>query len=295
MRIETILAPTDFSETANHAVEQAMELSMRYGAALHLFHVVAAPEATSGGVTSALQDYLQKLVDDAQQSLALKIDVLRGNDIDVHYETSSADTPDEGIARKAERLEPDLIVMGTHGRTGLNRLLMGSVAEKVLRHVPHNFLALNKKAPLIRAAHAFERILVPVDFSEHSKRALELAVNLLVPSGELHVVHVVASPIHPSFYAGGVTQLFALDPELPKRIHDRIAEWLEGQPVTSIVVREGDIFAELEDVREGLDPQLVVMGTRGLSGLDHLLVGSVTEKMVRISEIPVLSVPCLVR
>lgn len=290
MRIETILAPTDFSETANHAVEQAMELSLRYGAALHLVHVVEEHGDDSAGVTSALQDYLKKLEDDAQQSLALKVDVLRGNDVDVHYETTSAATPHDGIARRAEALGPDLVVMGTHGRTGLNRLLMGSVAEKVLRHVPRNLLALNKKAPLIRAAHAFERILVPVDFSDFSKRALEMAVNLVVPAGELHVVHVVASPIHPSFYAGGVTQLFQLDPDLPKKIHERISEWIGGQPVTSIVVREGDIYAELESLSESLDPQLVVMGTRGLSGLDHILVGSVTEKMMRVSDIPVLTV-----
>ena len=65
---------------------------------------------------------------------------------------------------------------------------------------------------------------------------------------------------------------------------------LEGQPVTSIVVREGDVFAEIEDICKNVDPQLVVMGPRGLTGLDHLLVGSVAEKMVRISEIPVLTV-----
>jgi len=290
MRVKSILAPTDFSETANHAVEQAIELSLCYGAELHLLHVVEARHHDQAAVTGVLQDYLQKLEEDAEQSLALKVDVLRGNKVDVRYETTRDATPFDGIASKAAKLEPDLVVMGTHGRTGLNRLLLGSVAEKVLRHVPVNLLALNKKAPLIRAARAFERILVPVDFSEFSKHALEMAVNLLVPAGELHVVHVVASPIHPSFYAGGVTQLFQVDPELPKKIHDRIAEWLEGQPVTSIVVREGDVYAEIEDVRKIVDPQLVVMGTRGLTGLDHLLVGSVAEKMVRISEIPVLTV-----
>ena len=290
MRVESILAPTDFSETANHAVEQAFELSLRYGAELYLLHVVEVRHHDSAALTGVLQDYLKKLEDDAEQSLALNIDVLRGNKIDVRYETSRDATPFDGIASKVRELEPDLVVMGTHGRTGLNHLLIGSVAEKVLRHVPVNLLALNKKAPLIRAARAFERILVPVDFSEFSKRALEMAVNLLVPAGELHVVHVVASPIHPSFYAGGVTQLFQVDPELPKRIHDRIGEWLEGQPVTSIVVREGDVYAEIEDIRKNVDPQLVVMGTRGLTGLDHLLVGSVAEKMVRISEIPVLTV-----
>jgi nucleotide-binding universal stress UspA family protein len=289
MRVDSILAPTDFSDTANHAVEQAIELALRYGAELHMLHIVEA-HGDSPGATSALTDYLEKLEDDAEQSLALKVDVLRGNKVNVFYETSRDATPFDGIAKKVEQLEPDLVVMGTHGRTGLGRLVMGSVAEKVLRHVRVNQLALHKNAPIIRAKHAFERILVPVDFSEFSKRALAMAVNLLVPTGDLHVAHVVASPIHPSFYAGGITALFEVDPELPKRIHERMTEWLEGQPVASIEIREGDVFAEIEDIRKTLDPQLVVMGTRGLTGLDHLLVGSVAEKMVRISEIPVLTV-----
>ena len=290
MKVESILAPTDFSETANHAVEQAIELSLRYEAELHLLHVVAARDEDSSGAASALRDYLKKLEDDAEKSLALKVDVLRGNKVVVQYETVRDTTPFDGISKRVGEVSPELIVMGTHGRTGLSRLLMGSIAEKVLRYLPANLLALNRKAPLIRANHAFERILVPVDFSDFSKRALKMAVSLLVPGGELHVAHVVASPIHPSFYAGGVTALFQVDPELPKRIHERITEWLDGQRVTSVEVREGDVFAEIEDIRKNVEPQLVVMGTRGLTGLDHLLVGSVAEKMVRISEIPVLTV-----
>lgn len=290
MRVDTILAPTDFSETANHAVEQAIELSVRYAAELHLCHVVEVRGNDWAATTGVLQDYLKELEHDADELLALKVDALRGNEVNVRYETGRDETAFDGIERRVKELKPDLVVMGTHGRTGVDRLLLGSVAEKVLRYVPINLLALNRKAPLIRANRAFEKILVPVDFSDFSRRALEMAVNLLAPAGELHVVHVVASPIHPSFYAGGITQLFQLDPELPNRIRDRITEWLGGQPVNSIVVREGDVYTELEAVREDISPQLIVMGTRGLTGLDHLLVGSVTEKMVRISEIPVLTV-----
>lgn len=285
MRVESILAPTDFSETANHAVQQAIELSKRYGAKLHLLHVVEAREG--GGVVKGV---LKKLAADAERTLALEVDSLRGQKVDVYYETRWEETPLDGIERRTNELGPDLVVMGTHGHTGIDRLLLGSVVEKVLRHVPVNLLALNKKSPLIRAERAFERILVPVDFSEFSKRALEMAVNLLVPAGELHVVHVVASPIHPSFYAGGVTRMFEHDPELPQKIEARIEGWLGGQPVNSIVVREGDVFAELEAVREDVEPQLIVMGTRGLTGLDYVLVGSVTEKVVRVSAIPVLTV-----
>jgi nucleotide-binding universal stress UspA family protein len=89
MRVESILASTDFSETSNHAVEQALELSLRYGAELHLLHVVEARHDEDATVASVLKDYLKKLADDAEQFLALKVDVLRGNDIDVRYEASS--------------------------------------------------------------------------------------------------------------------------------------------------------------------------------------------------------------
>ena len=286
MKIESILVPTDFSETANHAVEQSLELAIRTGADLHLFHVLEAHHSEVTGVVSALADYLEKLAHDAEQSLALKVDVLRGNGVNVFYETSTGGSPLSGITKKITELDPDLVVMGTHGRTGIAHLLLGSVAEKVLRHTPVNLLTLNKKAPLVRAAHCFERILVPVDFSEFAKRAVQLASSLLAPGGELRVAHVVASPIHPAFYASGVTRLFQLDPDLPERIGTHLASFLEGLELTDVTVREGDVFAELMDVSK----QLIVMGTQGLTGLDHLLVGSVSEKMVRVSEIPVLTV-----
>lgn len=290
MKIESILVPTDFSETANHAVEQALELAIRSRAKLHLFHVVEPKvESWSGGVAGSLRDYLQGLERDAEQSLALKVEVLRGNEVDVRYSTASELTPFEGISRKVEEIRPELVVMGTHGRTGLDRLVMGSVAERVLRHVSVNVLTLNAKCPVVRAARAFERILVPVDFSEFSKRALLAAQALRAEGGHIRVAHVVASPIHPSFYAGGINRLFQIDPEMPQRIRTNLESWL-GKARAEIEVREGDVFAELMDVAEEDGAQLIVMGTRGLTGLDHLLMGSVTEKVVRRSEIPVLTV-----
>lgn len=289
MSIESILVPTDFSETANHAVEQALELALRTRAKLHLFHVIEPKVEGSTGVAGSLRDYLQTLEADAEQSLALKVEVLRGHEIDVRYSTASQVSPFDGVARRVEEIRPDLLVMGTHGRTGLDRLVMGSVTEKVLRHVAVNVLTLNKKSSVVRAAHAFERILVPVDFSDFSRRALAAAQALRVEGGRIRVVHVVASPIHPSLYAGGITRLFQLDPGMPGRIGGNLESWLEGARA-EIDVREGDVFTELMDVAEENGSQLIVMGTRGLTGLDHLLMGSVTEKVVRRSSIPVLTV-----
>jgi nucleotide-binding universal stress UspA family protein len=289
MAIETILVPTDFSEPANHAVEQAAELAIRARAKLELFHVVEPTSEDSPGVVQALQDYLKHLEQDARKSLSLKVEVLRGNGVDVRFSTVLGVHPFEGIVAKVRETEPDLLVMGTHGRAGLGRLLMGSVTEKVLRHVSKNLLTLSPRSAIVRSGRAFERVLVPVDFSEFSKRAVRLASSLLLPGGELEVLHVVASPIHPSFYAGGITRLFQLDPEMPERIRKSLAEWLEA-PAARIHVREGDVSAEILDAAGSSGAQLLVMGTRGLSGLDHFLMGSVTERVVRHARLPVLAV-----
>jgi nucleotide-binding universal stress UspA family protein len=128
-----------------------------------------------------------------------------------------------------------------------------------------------------------------VDFTDHSRRAFEVAKSLVSNNGSLVLVHVVASPIHPSFYAGGVTRLFQLDPELPKRIEENLLEILGGQ-AGEVVATEGDVHEEIMRVADEKKTQLVVIGTRGLSGVDHFLMGSVTEKVVRHSKIPVLTV-----
>ena len=290
MRINSILAPTDFSETANHAVDQAFEMAVRTQATLHLFHVRETHDADPGAPSSTVRDFMKRLEDAGESSLALKVDTLRGNKVDVFYETENGTSVFESIAAKVEQRKPDLVVMGTHGRAGLGRLLIGSVAEKVLRHVPVDVMTVSRNAPVVPASHAFERVLVPVDFSEFSKRAVAAGAELAVPDGDLFVAHVVASPLNPSFYPSGGSSLFQLDPAIPKRIRERLDEWLEEQTVAEIFVREGAVFVELESICNQVDAQLMVMGTRGLSGLDRLLVGSVTEKMVRSSGIPVLTV-----
>lgn len=289
MKIESILVPTDFSETANHATEQAVEIAIRYHAKLHLFNVIEPFVDASKGLASSVRDYLERLERDAEEALAMKMDVIRGNDIDVTYTTSRNVSAFEGIRDKIGELEPDLVVVGTHGRTGLKRIVMGSVAEKLLRHVPVNVLTARKSAAVARAADGFSRILVPVDFSDWSRKALAAARTLLPKGGELFVVHVVASPVHPSFYAGGLTQLFQVDPGLPGRVRESIEGWLDA-PVDDIIVTEGDIPTEILDAATNNACQLVVMGARGLSALDRFLLGRVTEHVVRRSEAPVLTV-----
>jgi nucleotide-binding universal stress UspA family protein len=289
MQFKKILFPTDFSDSANHALRQAVDLALVHKATLFIFHAILLHTDDPQQLKNQLKDYLDQLEKETMESLKTKSDELKGRGVAVEISTERSVSPFEAIMDRVNTLQPDLIVMGTHGRSAFGKLLLGSVAEKVLRHAPCHVMTLREDSTIAEGYGGFQRILVPVDFTDHSHRAFEVAQSLVSKDGSLVLVHVVASPIHPSFYAGGVTRLFQLDPELPKRIEENLLELLGGQ-TGEVVATEGDVHAEIMRVSDEKKAQLVVIGTRGLSGVDHFLMGSVTEKVVRHSKIPVLTV-----
>ena len=289
MRLDKVLVPTDFSETAEHATAQAIELAARHGSRLELFHVVEPYGEPPPNMMAVVRDYLDKLERDAEETLASKAEAIRADDIDVGYSKSHHVAPFEAIADKAEGMTPDLIVMGTHGRRGFQRLILGSVAEKVLRSIPINVLTLSLESLVVKRDRGFTRILVPVDFSEFSRRALEAAYSLLGDGGELRVVHVVDRPIYPTFYPGPALPAERVDPTLTGKVREQLDTWLDRR-TAKLTVRDGDAFHEILDVIGEIEPELIVMGTRGLRGLEHFLLGSVTEKLVRHAQVPVLTV-----
>jgi nucleotide-binding universal stress UspA family protein len=290
MKLDKILFPTDLSDGANYALKQAVELALVHKARLYIFHAILLHADDPQQLKNQLKDYLDQLEKDTVELLETKSDELKGRGVAVEISTERSVSPFEAIMDQVNRLKPDLIVMGTHGRTGVGKLLLGSVAEKVLRYSPCHVMTLRENSAIaLEGDGGFKRILVPVDFTEHSRRALETARSLISSDGAIILAHVVASPIHPSFYAGGVTRLFQLDPDLPQRIQATLREWM-GDQAGEIVATEGDVHSEIMRVAEEQDAQLIVIGTRGLSGVNHFLMGSITEKVVRASKIPVLTV-----
>lgn len=288
MKVKTILFPTDFSDSADHALTQAVELAMAHKAKLHIFHAILLHTEDPRHLEDLLKDYVVQVEKDALGFLEEKSGELRKRGLDVEISTERSVSAFEAIMDKEKALQPDLIVMGTHGRTGLGKILLGSVAEKVLRYAETHVLTLRQDAAIFEQ-DTLDRILVPVDFTEFSRRAAEVARSLLTKKGSLILAHVVASPIHPSFYAGGVTRLFQLDPELPNRVRASLEKWL-GKENGEIVVSEGDVHTEIMKIAEETKAQLIALGTRGLTGVDHFLLGSITEKVVRSAKIPVLTV-----
>ena len=284
MRISTILHPTDFSDTADRALEVAVDLATRYDAVLHLFHglVLHADSPTApplDACAAAASEQAARLVerDPTRRPPTVQVSHLHAVD------------PFEAIMERISQLHPDLIVMGTHGRTGLGRLLMGSTAEKVLRHAPGNVLTVKGAAPH-RDAGAARRILVPVDFSDGSAQALD-AARWLARRAEtrLHLLHVV-EPLPAFYYAGPAERAPELDNDLRQRIEHSLREWSGDLDGARWSVAEGHVPTEIARVARNTEAGLVVMGTRGLTGLHHVLIGSVTERVCRTCEAPVLVV-----
>jgi nucleotide-binding universal stress UspA family protein len=147
--IKTILHPTDFSAPSEYAVQVACSLARDYGAKLVVLHV-DLPPVTMGEVISNMdpEDYKEKIWAEFR-----RLEVLESGIRNLRLETKLVEgNPAKEILKTAHEIKPELIVMGTHGRTGLSRLLMGSVAEEVVRM--SSFPVLTVKTPIRHAAPA---------------------------------------------------------------------------------------------------------------------------------------------
>jgi nucleotide-binding universal stress UspA family protein len=151
--IKTILHPTDFSEHAGHAFEMAGSLARDHGARLIVLHVIPFPLATSGGVEPLTPGFEELNTEAEQRQLA----AIRSPDPGLRFDRRLIiGDPVAEILRAAAETRSDLIVMGTHGRTGLGRLLMGSVAEQVLRKAACPVLTVRHPFPGDEAPAAME-------------------------------------------------------------------------------------------------------------------------------------------
>jgi nucleotide-binding universal stress UspA family protein len=286
-----ILAATDFSETAERAAALAGTLARRFSADLHLLHVVVLIEDST--LDADGRDQLERLLVTGEEARRKLLEKSPGNhDASVTPHLVRGIDPDEVIVETASNLGCELIVMGTHGRRGLSHFLLGSVAERVVRTSPAPVLSL--RADAVVRPDGIARILVPYDFSDASAAAVRQAAawaNAL--DAEITLLHVVEPVVYPEFYSVDVLPddlMMRLTTRSEEALDKAAAELLEGRSCTTLVEvgRAADTIVNLADP-ERFD--LVVMATRGLSGLEHVLLGSVAESVLRRSKVPMLTVP----
>jgi nucleotide-binding universal stress UspA family protein len=288
MKIRRILLPTDLSDAANRALEQAVALAAQHRAKIDILHVVTLEQLDRANVQEALDAYMAKVEKEVFDDLATRSDAIRTRGLEVETAVVRRSYPVEAILERVAQTAPDLVVMGTHGRSGLRKLLLGSVAASVVLEAPCPVMTVAMDAEVAEGEKGFDPILVPVDFTEYSEKAIEAARALVAPSGRLILEHVVSTSVHPSFYAGGVTKVFQLHPELSGLIGEKLSELYQGPG--EIVVSEGNVVEEILETAKSKKAQLIAMGTRGLNRQEYLLLGSVTHRVIGRAKVPVLAI-----
>ena len=298
--IRRILCPVDFSRFSRHALEQAVSLARETGAEVSVLHVyvfapVALPVSAGGSIP------LEPMRLDVPARAAMQAELREFvNDIDTEGITLTT-TLFEGdavgrILDRATDWNADLLVMGTHGRTGFERLLLGSVTEKILRKSTCPVLTVPPRVMNPVGGLSFAKILCAMDFSPASFRAIEYAATLAAPGGPgvtaLNVVEFLAEATSgrhelvldtPAFHAElKRAALERLHEAIPPRVRERC-------PVLEMVTM-GKAWKEILRVAKTEEAELIVLGVEGRSRPDLLFFGSTTQHVLRQAECPVLTI-----
>ncbi len=289
MELRNILCPLDFSEFSAHAFAYAQSLARHYQSQLFAVHVIqsvfsAYPsyinpdvvDEVSRGLRSFAADEMRDFLENrAQPGVRMESHVQEGDITDT-------------ILALAQAREADLIVMGTHGRRGLDHWLLGSVTERVLRKARCPVLAV--RSPLVPSGGPlgpevqFCRILFCVDFSAHSQAGLAYALSLAQEyRADLTLLHVIED-------STGAKDMEKDGAEVADRLRGLIRS---GGPLGAEVkthLSVGKPYAEIVRYARDCAADLIILGVRGRNVLDLALFGSTTHRVIQQSPCPVLTV-----
>ena len=279
---DDILVPTDGSKCAQAAVGYAEDLATRYEARVHALCV--ADSRTLENAPRADQTK-QERAERAERTC----NELSESGVAVEQAVRT-DIPHKAILSYATEQDIDLVVMGTHGRTGVERYLLGSVTEKVVRlsDVPVLTVRAEDESDV---TYPYTDILVPTDGSEGAEAAISPAVDIArTYDARVHALSVIDT------MAMGVDVrssaiLDALE-ESARSAVETIEEQAARASVSAVetAIQHGYPYRAIRSYVEEHDIDLVVMGTHGRSGIERYLLGSVAEKTVRTSPVPVMTV-----
>jgi nucleotide-binding universal stress UspA family protein len=290
MNFRKILVPVDFSEYSDQSVKLAITLAAKFCAQITLFHSVLLFHEDIDE-----EEHLEAFERLVETKEAKRLKVMnahckmanrRGVDVKSVLKRgySAADTILEHLNEK----KYDLVIMGTHGRTGLTKWVLGSVAEKVVRHSRSPVLTVHKDWR-VRLPKA---ILIPVDFSRSSKKAVRQGTALAKSlDAKVTILFAVEQEDHPAYYASSFEPILKVNPKLKKDIKANLVKFA-GIPDSEVryAIVEGKAHDKIKEYAETKRISMIVMATHGMSELEHFLAGSTTERVVALSPCPVLSI-----
>jgi nucleotide-binding universal stress UspA family protein len=302
IEIRRILCPIDFSDHSRRALDHAIAVARWYESTLTVLHVFSPAPVTAFGPGPVVFEPIILTSADRDQLLA---------DTKAFAETESApgitieavvregNTAGE-ILEQATSMKADLLVISTHGRSGFERLLLGSVAEKVLRKVSCPVMTVPRRLPDAVPAGPilYKRILCPVDFAESSLHALKYAMSMAQEAdGQLTILHVVehefpSTAVMASGEDDAIMTIWDFTKEREEALRQRLQEAVAGASEfcsAESLMTHGKPWREVLRVATETQSDLIVMGVQGRGAADLLFFGSTTQHVVREALCPVLT------
>jgi nucleotide-binding universal stress UspA family protein len=285
---EQVLFPTDGSEGAAFAFDHVLDLAATHDATVH---VLSVADTTNGGLLPIRGDDEEALRAPGDRLVREAAERARERGVETVTAVRQG-APYREIVDYAGTNGVDLVVMSTHGRRGLERFLLGSTSERVVRRADVPVLTIRPDDD-VDVTHPYRDVLVPTDGSDCAKDALALGADVAAAEdAALHLLTVVAI----AAVGADVRADVQLD-QLKGGAHELLDEAAtaaeaRGVEAASRTVEYGpSVHEAILAYIDGHDVDVVVVGTHGRTGFDRFVLGSVTAQLVRTAPIPVLTVP----
>jgi nucleotide-binding universal stress UspA family protein len=295
MKISRILCPVDFSDASDHAIDQAVAFAKWQGARITALHVYQPMFMPVPGLPAPAERVEDAEIERSRQQLADRFAPAATADVPVEYLVETGQ-PADIIAAQAQSLPADVIVMGTHGSSGFRHLLLGSVAEHVLRKAACPVLTVPPRTHATSML-PLRHVLCAVDFSEWSLKGLAFARALAAEAhARLTMLHVIEwpweeppAPVFADLPGEQARALFEYRRYVESTASSRLCALAgDAQGITS-AIRHGKSHAAILQLAAEEQSDLIVMGVHSRNALDLTLFGSTTNHVVRSATCPVLT------
>ncbi len=295
---ERILVPLDGSELAEVALPYATELAGRMASDVTLLYV---SDSSRDPLQNMRESYMEKMVGAAKRGVERYLEDPKTQSVHVKSEILSGN-PAEVIVDYAEKTDTGLIVMSTHGRSGISRWTLGSVAEKVIRATTRPVKLIRAKGadPDLRKKGVLIKTLVPLDGSKEGESAIPYVQELALRLKTDVILFQVLSPGYNTTssmgFPQGVTleqQIEAEKAEAVKYLESVSSRLVQAGLTVESVVQSGNAAEEIIRYADENQVDMVAMSTHGRSGIGRWVFGSVAEKVLYEGSTPLLLVRAL--
>lgn len=297
IEINRILCPVDTSVFSEHALAYAMKIAVWYNAKLQVLHVMPPlPPSTVNELAATSRELTAR-------TLLAMVERFRlpGADVDTLIVESAEATA--RILERAEAFDADLVVTGSHGRSGVQRALLGSVVEALLHRCPRPVLVIPSHLDAVPASTniTFSRIVCAVDFAAASVNALGHAFSIAEETdAKLTLLHVIAMP--PELTHAPEPPTYDVAPiraEAEAECLNKLRELIPGHATdyctVETAVAEGGVSRQVLRVAADRHADLIVLGVHGRNAFDLAFFGSNSKDVIRQAHCPVLVVPAAPR